>query len=136
MQSHLPLVAFICYGAATRASRFVPARSPSQVEMSSQQPPERRWERFRAPYRVLDLWLILNYDFRPAASHIRRGPSETDRLSARVGPQAQREQVGETEGSLDVQPVIGFEVARRPRMLPTQSVLKPQPCTRAARTAR
>jgi len=56
-----------------------------------------------------DLWLVLNNDLRPAASHIRRGPSETDRLSARIGPQAQREQIGEAEGSLDPEPVIGFK---------------------------
>jgi hypothetical protein len=99
-QLSLPFV--ISCGAAIRASRFGPADSPSQVEMSSQQPPERRWERFRAPSRVLDLWLVLNDDFGPAASHISRGPNETDRLSARIGPQAQREQIGETEGSLDV----------------------------------
>src|SRR6202049_1590537 len=33
---------------------------------------------------VPDLWLVLNDDFRPAASHTRRGPSETDSLSARI----------------------------------------------------
>jgi hypothetical protein len=57
---------------------------------------------FEAPSRVPDLWLVLNDDFGPAASHISRGPNETDRLSTRIGTQAQREQVGETEGSLDV----------------------------------
>ena len=52
--------------------------------------------------RVPDLWLVLNDDFRPAASHIRSSPGEADRLAARIGPQTQREQIGETEGSLDV----------------------------------
>ena len=70
--------------------------------MSPQQPLQRRWERFQAPSRVPDLWLVLNDDFRPAASHIRSSPGEADRLAAGIGPQAQREQVGETEGSLDV----------------------------------
>src|SRR6202035_5866082 len=70
---------------------------------------ERRWGDFEAPSRVPDLWLVLNDDFRPAASHIRSSPGEADRLSARIGPQAQREQVGETEGSLDVLPVVGLE---------------------------
>jgi hypothetical protein len=31
-----------------------------------------------------DLWLVLNDDFRPAASHIRSGPGKADRLSVRV----------------------------------------------------
>ena len=53
--------------------------------------------------------LVLNDDFRPAASHILRGPSETDRLAAGIGPQAQREQVSETEGSLDSKPIVGFK---------------------------
>ena len=56
-----------------------------------------------------DLWPVIDHEFRPAASHIRRGPGEADRLSARIGPQTQREHIGEAEGSLDVQPVIGFE---------------------------
>ena len=77
--------------------------------MSPQQPLERRWERFQAPSRVRDLWLVLNDDFRPAASHIRRGPSEADRLPARIGPQAQSKHIGEAEGSLYVEPVVGFK---------------------------
>ena len=84
-------------------SGFAPKRlNPSRVDMSPQQPPERRWERFQAPSRVPNLWLVLNDDFRPAASHIRSSPVEADRLSTRIGTQAQREPVGETEGSLDV----------------------------------
>src|ERR1700724_3787300 len=51
---------------------------------------------------IPDLSVVFNDDFRPAASHIRGSPGEADRLSARIGPQTQREQVGETEGSLDV----------------------------------
>ena len=76
--------------------------NPSRVDMSPQQPLEHRWERFRSVIPVPDLWLVLNDDFVPAASHISRGPNETDRLSTRIVTQAQREQVGETEGSLDV----------------------------------
>jgi hypothetical protein len=53
--------------------------------------------------------VVFNDDFRPAASHIRRGPSETDRLSARIGAQAQRKQIGETEGSLDVERVVRLQ---------------------------
>ena len=56
-----------------------------------------------------DQWPVINYDFRPAASYIRRGPDEADRLPARIGPQTQREQIGETERSLDMEPVVGFE---------------------------
>ena len=41
--------------------------------------------------------------------HIGRGPGEADRLSARIGPQTQREKIGETEGSLDVEPVVRFQ---------------------------
>jgi hypothetical protein len=77
--------------------------------MSPQQPLERRWGDFEAPSRVPNLWLVLNDDFRPAASDIRSSPGEADRLATRIGPKTQREQIGETEGSLDVQPVIGFE---------------------------
>src|ERR1700720_4292423 len=48
---------------------------------------------FEAPSRVPDLWLVLNDDFRPAASHIRGSPGEADRLAAAIGPQTQREQI-------------------------------------------
>ena len=75
----------------------------------SQQPLERRWERFRSAIPSPDLWLVLNDDFRPAASHIRSSPGEADRLAARVRPQSQREQIGKTERSHDVEPVVGFE---------------------------
>jgi hypothetical protein len=51
----------------------------------------------------------INHDFGPAASHIRRSPRKAPRLSARIGPQAQREQIGKTEGSLDVEPVVRFQ---------------------------
>jgi hypothetical protein len=77
--------------------------------MFPQQPLERRWEQFQSAIPTPDLSLILNDDFRPAASHIRRGPGKADCLSARIGPQAQRKQIGETERSLDVQPVIGLK---------------------------
>ena len=122
-----------CHLLRSRHTSVTVRRCPklSRVGMSPQQPLERRWGDFEAPSRVPNLWLVLNDDFRPAASHILRGPSETDRLSARIWTQAQREQIGEIEGSLDVEPIVG----RRPRMLPTQSAPMPQPCTRAARTA-
>src|SRR5271166_4539381 len=55
------------------------------------------------------LWLVLNDDFRPAASHIRSSPGEADRIAARIWTQAQRKQIGETEGSLDVEPVVRFQ---------------------------
>jgi hypothetical protein len=74
----------------------------SRVGMSPQQPLERRWGDFEAPPRVPNLWLVRNDDFRPAASHIRSSSGKADCLSARIGPHSQREQVGETEGSLDV----------------------------------
>jgi hypothetical protein len=48
-------------------------------------------------------------NFRPAASHIRRGSIETDRLSTSIGHHTQRKQIGKTEGSLDVEPVIRFQ---------------------------
>jgi hypothetical protein len=51
----------------------------------------------------------INHDFRPAALHIRRGPREADRLSARIGPQTQCKQIGETEGSHDVESVFRFQ---------------------------
>jgi nitroreductase len=56
-----------------------------------------------------DLWPVIDHEFRPAASHIRRGPGEADRLSARIGPQTQRKQIGETERSFDVEPVVRFQ---------------------------
>jgi len=96
-------------GAAIRASRSGPARSLPRVEMSPQQPLQRRWERFRSAIpRSPDLSVVLNDDFRPAASHIRSSPDKADRLSARIGTQAQHKQIGETEGSLDVEPVVRF----------------------------
>ena len=101
MLSQFPSFVISC-GAATRASRFGPARSLPRVEMSPQQPLQRRWERFRSAIPSPDLWLVLNNDFGPAALHIRSSPGEADRLSAGIGPQTQREQVGEAEGSLDV----------------------------------
>jgi hypothetical protein len=55
------------------------------------------------------MWLVIDHQFRPAAAHIRRGPSEADRLSARIGSQTQREQIGETEWSLDLEPVVRFQ---------------------------
>jgi hypothetical protein len=54
-------------------------------------------------------WLVINHDFRPAASHIRSSPIETDRLSIRIGHQTQGEQIGKTEGSLYVESVIRFQ---------------------------
>src|SRR6266478_5237301 len=56
-----------------------------------------------------DLWPVIDHEFRPATLHIRRGPGEADRLSARIGHQTQREQIRETEGSFDLEPVVGFQ---------------------------
>jgi hypothetical protein len=53
--------------------------------------------------------VVLNDNFRPPALYIQSTPGKADRLAARIWTQAQREQIGETEGSLDVQPVIGFK---------------------------
>ena len=92
----------ISCGAATRASRFGPAQTRPESRCRPSSHYSAAGSDFEAPSRVPDLWLVLNDDFGPAASHISRGPNETDRLSTRIGTQAQREQVGETEGSLDV----------------------------------
>jgi len=83
-----------------------PCPNLSRVDMPPQQPLELRWGRFRSAIPSPDLWLVLNDDFRPAASHIRSSPGETDRLSARIRPQAQRKQIGKTEGSLYMEPVV------------------------------
>jgi hypothetical protein len=42
------------------------------------------------------LRLVINHDIGPPASHIRRSPIETDRLSMRIGHHTQREQIGKT----------------------------------------
>ena len=80
-----------------------PCPNPSQVDMSPQQPLERRWERFRS---AIPKSPIYGWSSTTTSGQRRRtsaaGPGEADRLSARIGPQTQREQVGETEGSLDV----------------------------------
>jgi hypothetical protein len=52
-----------------------PCPIPIPIEMLPQQPPERR---FRSAIRVPDLWLVLNDDFGPAASHMSSSPGETD----------------------------------------------------------
>jgi hypothetical protein len=41
--------------------------------------------------------------------HIRTGPGEAGRHSARIGTQAQRKQIGQTERCLDMQVIIGFK---------------------------
>jgi hypothetical protein len=53
--------------------------------------------------------MLINCEFRPAALHIYRGAGEVNCLPAGIGPQPQGEEIGETEGSLDVQPVVGFK---------------------------
>jgi hypothetical protein len=99
-----PLSIVIGCGAATRASRFGPARFPAppsrDVAPAATTAPLGAISK-RHP-EIPDLWVALNDDFRPAASHIRRGPGKADRLSSRIWTQAQRKQIGETEGSLDV----------------------------------
>jgi hypothetical protein len=62
---------------------------------------------FETRSRVSDLGLVLTDDFRPAASHIRSSPGKADRHAASIGTQAQREQIGEAEGSLYVEPAVG-----------------------------
>ena len=54
------------------------------------------------------MWLVIDHEFRPAALHIRRGAGEMDRFAARIWPQTQGKQIGQTEGSLDVQPIVSF----------------------------
>jgi len=86
--------------------------------------------KFGEPYAPLSC--VINHDFGPAASHIHGGPSETDRLSIRIGHHTQREQIGKTEGSLGA----GHQVptGRRPRMLPRRSAPMPQPCEKRYHT--
>jgi hypothetical protein len=52
---------------------------------------------------------VIDNEFGPATEHIRTGAGETDRLPARIGPQAQRKQIRETEWCLDVQSVVSVE---------------------------
>src|SRR5215831_17244685 len=52
---------------------------------------------------------VINHEFRPAASRIRGGPGEVNCLPARIGPQTQPKQIGETKGSLDMEPVVTFQ---------------------------
>jgi hypothetical protein len=54
---------------------------------------------------------VARYQSRVQASalHIRRSPSKTDRLSAGIGQYTQGEQIAETEGSFDLEPVVGFQ---------------------------
>jgi hypothetical protein len=56
-----------------------------------------------------DLRLVVNHDFGPAASHIRRNPIETDRPSMRIGHETQRKQTGKAEWGLDVKPVVELQ---------------------------
>jgi hypothetical protein len=95
---HLPLPFVISCGAATRASRFRLALTRPELICCPSSHQGAAGSDFEARFRVPDLWLVLNDDFRPAASHIRSTPGKADRLSARIGRQAQREQIGETEG--------------------------------------
>jgi hypothetical protein len=53
--------------------------------------------------------LILDHDFWPAPDHTGANSGKVERFSARIGAQAQREKIGETEGSLDVEPVVRAE---------------------------
>ena len=54
-------------------------------------------------------WLILDHEFRPATEHTRTGLGEAGRLSARIGKQAQRKQIGQTERCLDMQAIVGLK---------------------------
>jgi hypothetical protein len=97
----------ISCGAAIRASRFGPA--PSRVDMSPQQPLERRWERFRTAIPSPRFMAGPQRRLRASGVAHPQRPGEADRLSARIGTQAQCKQIGKTEGGLDVEPVVGFE---------------------------
>jgi hypothetical protein len=98
----LSLLFVISCRAAIRASRFGPALTRPELICRPSSHQSAAVSDFEAPSRVPDLWLVLNDDFGPAASHIRSSPGEADRLAAGIGPQAQRKQIGETEGSFDV----------------------------------
>ena len=41
-------------------------------------------------------------------AHISGGPGDVSPVAAGIGPQTQREQIGQTEGCLDAQPILGF----------------------------
>ena len=101
MLGQLSLHFVISCGAVIRASRFGLALTrPELICCPSSHRAPRGAISKRHPESPIYRWSSTT-DFGPAASYISRGPNETDRLSTRIGPQAQREQVGETEGSLD-----------------------------------
>src|SRR5215469_18450748 len=52
---------------------------------------------------------VIDHNFGPPSPHIHCGPGEMDRFAARIGPQTQAKQIGQTEGSLYVQPVVSFK---------------------------
>lgn len=56
-----------------------------------------------------DSSLVLNHDFRPAPDHTGASPGKVERFSAGIGTQAQREKIGQTEGGLDLEPVVRLE---------------------------
>jgi len=42
-------------------------------------------------------------------AHISGGPGDVSPVAAGIGPHTQREQIDQTEGSLDAQPILGFK---------------------------
>ena len=56
-----------------------------------------------------DRWPVFNDKFGPAASYIRRGSGEMNRLATRVRPEAQGKQISETKGSLNVEPIVRLQ---------------------------
>ena len=113
-----------------------PCPNPSRVDMSPQQPLERRWERLRSamPRSPIYRW----------SSTMTSGQRRRTSAEARAKPTVLRRGLGRkrnaNRSARPRGPRFGagrrFRIARRPRMLPTQSVLKPQPWTKAARTPR
>ena len=77
-----------------RACNHLPYITPDPVKQADEQFDS---DRTLVPWMLLvsgltfagiKLRLVMGHEFRPAALHIRGGPGEADRLSARIGPQA------------------------------------------------
>jgi hypothetical protein len=147
--SHLPLrrIVISC-GAAVRASRSGPALNPSRVDMSPQQPLERRWvghrsslvdtawSDFEAPSRVPDP--MAGPQRRLQASGVAH-PQRPERNRPSFGRDwvsnaARTDQQDRAESQYGAG--RQFPTGRRSRMLPRQSALVLQPCKKAAGTAR
>jgi hypothetical protein len=113
-----------------------PCPNPSRVDMSSQQPLERRWERLRCA--IPRPRSMAGPQRRLQASGVAH-PQQSGRSRPSCGGDwAAGATQTDWQDRREPRCIAGrrIRVARQPRMLPTQSVLKPQPCTRAARTPR